>query len=218
MDRNSCSSVGRYRESNTQTGSRIFEEVMIMTIADSVYKLLKERTTAIQEQVKEQRKIEQWIESGKYSTEAIEKDFQPQLTAIKKQIDSESDRAIADAHNLIADYKKELRRQGAMKPEELTPDIELLKLPVTLSLEELEEVIERNSDNKTMCKIIEQYASERNIDLPYHLTRTKQEERQLAEGLEGVLVYYRNWITNEQALPLLDRFFGGVLEVDTTKE
>lgn len=175
-------------------------------IKETVYNVLSDSTNKIEELAKKRDEIESKIKSGNYSSEYIKNVLMPDREKAHKNLTNATDEAFNDAQNLINDYKKAQDESDRLNPDDLTDDIKLLQPGIVLLPRDIDAMLERNANNKTMAQIILRYAKANNIEVNkvYIATRDSNET---AKALESILLYYRKWIDKPNAKDMLNKFF-----------
>lgn len=176
-------------------------------LSELVYDSLKSSTEKLEEQKSAVADLAERVNSGRYSAAAI-KDFNEQIAALRWDIRNAGDAAIDEARQLVDEFELTARKEMRLNPAELMPDeIALLNCGVRLTEADIEAMIERCAGNKTMMQIINRYAKERNIDIQQHGFPEFKAKMDDAQAVRGVLDYYRRWITEGNAMVMLDKFF-----------
>ena len=181
-----------------------------MNITEQVYTALSESTEAIAKDVAKYTKLQDESKSGKLTEKGIKEDLWPAMNDLRIKIRNDSEAAIRNAENMVAEYRKNAARLNDLDPRRLTDDVRLLQAGVTLLPKDLEAILERNKDNRTMVRIVEMYAKQNKIDLRGILGKyaPSNEEEKTAASLEAILHYYSHWINKGNARQMLDKFFG----------
>ena len=124
-------------------------------------------------------------------------------SAIGKR-DSIINNAITTGEKYFAWYRNALHKEFAMDPEKITPDSELLKGGFNLSAGELEEMLDNHSTNRTMSRMIWDYADNHKIML--NRKPMEKEEDVLQKANQAVLAvrsatqrpgYAETWTSND---------------------
>lgn len=181
-----------------------------MNITERVYAALSESTEAIAKDVAKYTKLQDESKSGKFTEKGIKEDLWPAMNGLRIKIRNDSEAAIRNAEKMVADYRESSARLNDLDPTRLTDDVRLLQAGVTLLPRDLEAILERNKDNRTMIQIVERYARQNKINLQgiWGKYAPSNEEEKTAAYLESVLHYYAHWINKGNARQMLDKFFG----------
>ena len=125
----------------------------------------------IAEMEKEQDKISatisrrnKQINSKMFSAEYVENELRPEIKRLKKESAEEEKRLIERLCEMCNSYITELNSADDLKPNSLTADIQLLQTGITLTERDIEAMLKRNADNRTMSQILLRYAEEHNIE------------------------------------------------------
>ncbi len=176
-------------------------------LTNEVYQSLKSATAELEAKKADCAALQDKIDSGRYSEAAI-KGYKEQLADLRRDIRSAGDAAIDETRQLVDEFELTARKEMRLNPAELMPDeIALLNCGVRLTEADIEAMIERCAGNKTMMQIINRYAKERNIDIQQHGFPEFKAKMDAAQAVRGVLDYYRRWITEGNAMVMLDKFF-----------
>lgn len=180
---------------------------MDRNIVQEVYDLLETRTNELEEDKELMRSAQKRLESNDYSSEGKKK-IHDEIGRLKQSIDSSVNRAMDEARTLIEGYRKEVHDENRLDPTKMTDDVKLLAPGIILKERDIEAMLDRNKDNKTMVQIILRYAEEKNI-VPNgaRLYSGGQQELQTANAMDGILSYYERWMKGDQALSMLKKFF-----------
>ena len=129
--------------------------------------------------------------------------------AINKR-ESVINEANTTAEKYFAWYRNALHKEFAMNPEKITPDAELLKGGFNLSAGELEEMLDNHSTNRTMSRMIWDYADNHKIML--NRKPMEKEEDILLKANQAVLAvrsatqrpqYAETWTSNDYLAQLM---------------
>jgi hypothetical protein len=178
-----------------------------MSIAETIYNDLKTSTNEIASVIAERDKLSADISSGRYSGDAIQKELEPQLIDARLKANRMIHDALQGAKNKVAQFRKDVASENNLNPADLTDDIKLLQPGIVLMERDIDGMLERNKDNKTMVQVILRYADEHNIKVN-RVYAGGTEEETIANNLDTILRYYENWIDKPDALVMLDKFFG----------
>lgn len=114
---------------------------------------------------KKEKAIENKIKSNRYTTNAVQTELKPEMSNIKRSKEKVREEAISAVRARTNEYIAELQKADELNPGNLTDDIKLLQLGVTISPDDLEKIFDRNTGNSTMQKLIADYARQNNIDI-----------------------------------------------------
>lgn len=181
---------------------------MERNITQAVYDSLTEATKTIAPLTEELESVNSEIRSNRYTSEALQNELYPKRDELKRKVNGKANAAIDAAKALVAQYRKEVEKMNDLDPHELTEDIKLLQAGISLKDRDIRAIIERNSGNRTMTQLALRYAADHGIDMGGTYYIGGQEERETANILDNTIEYYRKWITQGNALTVLDKFFG----------
>lgn len=177
-------------------------------ISQDVYDYLKTRTEEIREDKMLLKVLEKKIESRDYSNEAKNR-FRNDAQELRASINYRIHESMSGAKKIIKDYLNEVDRENRLDPKQITDDMKLMTPGIYLTEKDIQAMLERNAENRTMTQIILRYAKENNI-LPkesFGLYVHGDEERKEADALETTVQYYERWMGGDSAESMLNRFF-----------
>lgn len=176
-------------------------------IVQSVFDSLEADTNEINKTRSEYAAIEKKIKEGRYSNQTLQKEIYPKRDELKRKVSDASARAIKKAHDMVATYRADAEALSDLDPSAITDDVKILQAGVTLTARDIQAIINRNPDNRTMIQIALRYAKEHNIDMKGTYYIGGQQEKETANNLDGIVDYYARWIDKENNLDMLNRFF-----------
>ena len=176
-------------------------------IVQSVFDSLEADTHEINKTRTEYAALEAKIKEGRYSNQTLQKEIYPKRDELKRKVSDASARAIKKAHDMIATYRADAEALSDLDPSAITDDVKILQAGVTLTSRDIQAIINRNPDNRTMIQIALRYAKEHNIDMKGTYYIGDQQEKETANNLDGIVDYYARWIEKENNLDMLNRFF-----------
>lgn len=183
-----------------------------MDITSAIYKTLLRGATEISKQVTENDELTQKIVSNKYSPEAV-KEFRERQSELKTIINRAVDNAVREAKAMVKDYRSKIEDQNILDPSAINDDLKLLQAGITLYPKDIKNLMERNSDNRTMQLVIMRYAKEHNIDtIGITYSHQLSEDIDTANNLESIINYSESWMKTDNATNMLLKFF------NTTKD
>lgn len=175
-------------------------------ISQQVYDILDADTAGLDELKNELASVENDIRSGRFNIEALNKELYPKKDALNRQLKDESDRAIEHAKKRVDEYRKAAEKENVLDASKITDDIKLLQPGITLLERDIEGILNRNKNNRTMVQIVMRYAKEHDIPVKPAYQGFLQEEN-TARQLDTVISYYAKWIDKPNAKEMLDKFF-----------
>ena len=181
-----------------------------MDIVQDVYNSLEASTKEVQKIVAEQNDLEERVKAGRYSAETVQNEIKPRIDDLKRKTNALSEQAIADAKALVSKYRAEIEERNNLDPAELNDDIKLLQAGIPLSARDVEVILKRNENNRTMTTLALRYAEQHDLKLdrrPYTFELEMKSAIETADAIDQVLIYYPNWIGTDHAFTMLDKFF-----------
>jgi len=181
-----------------------------MDITNVVYDSLLSSTQEIRTVAQEQTELEERAASGRYSAETVKNEIRPRIDDLKRQTRKLSEQAIADAKALVANYRADIDARNDLDPNEITDDIRLLQCGVPLTARDIEVILKRNESNRTMSVLALRYAEQHDLKIenrPFTFELETKAARDRADALDQTLLYFQNWITQKNAVEMLNRFF-----------
>lgn len=176
-------------------------------IIATVYNTLDNYTDEIGKTIAEQQKLEEKINSGRYSEQTLRNEVYPKRDELRHKINSMRDSALQAAKGIISQYRIDAAEKNNLDPAELTDDVKLLQAGIVLKPRDIQGMLKRNEDNRTMTQIILRYAEEHNIDTGKTYYVGGQQEEETARALDNIIHYYKNWIDKPNAKVMLNKFF-----------
>lgn len=134
-----------------------FYKEITKRVRDDMAKVTSART--------EIEKLEKEINSRMFTAEAISIK-RSRISELKHNINRIQDSIKWDVKKKTEAFRKEIDDNDVIKYSELTDDAKLLTMNLPLNEKDLKQIIERNSNNRTMIKLVMRYAEERKIHLP----------------------------------------------------
>lgn len=181
-----------------------------MDIVNEVYSGLKEATTEIQKVVAVQNDLEAKVKAGRYTAETVQNEIKPRIDDLKQRILSMKEKTFADAKALVDGYRNEIDEQNNLDPKEINDDIKLLQAGIPLTVRDVEAILKRSENNRTMSQLAIRYAAQHDLKIEnsYRFEREQNEAKAVADALDQALTYFPNWIATDKAFDMLDKFFG----------
>lgn len=176
-------------------------------IVQTVYDALEASTDEISKTIAERDRLEEEIRQNRYSSQALKTEIYPKRDELRRNVRNACESAIQEARNLVANYRKDAADLENLDPAQLTDDIKLLSPGIVLLPRDIQGMIERNRDNKTMLQIILRYCKENDIDTGGTYYIGGQQEEETARGLDTIISYYAKWIDKPNARDMLNKFF-----------
>lgn len=131
---------------------------------ERLIKELKENRRSYQAMKDEYDKITKDRQSGIYAEEHIHKVIMPRQNELKRSMTTIQDKAYADVRKLTEEMGMYLRSLDALNPGDMTDDVKLFNSGVTLNKRDIQDIIDRNPNNRTMIQLALRYANEKGIE------------------------------------------------------
>ncbi len=182
-----------------------------MDIVNDVYQSLKDNTREVQKVAEEKRTLEKKIKNNVYSAETINKKIMPCIADLRQKLESMKNQSISSAKELVNNFRREVDAENNLDPQEITDDIKLLSSGLPLTERDIETIIKRNENNRTMNILALRYAAQHDLKIDnrsYSFELNQKRALETADALDQILGYYSKWIDTEKALYMLDKFFG----------
>ena len=178
-------------------------------IVQTVYDTLAEATKEINPVIAQREDLEGKIRSNRYSSQALRDEIYPQRDALKRKIEGACSAAISKAKALVQQYRQDAAELDNLDPADITDDIKLFQSGIVLLPRDIQAILKRNANNRTMTQIALRYAQEHDIDMKGTFYIGGEAERQNADNLDTLIHYYEKWIDKGNGLEMLDKFFRG---------
>lgn len=180
-----------------------------MNIIETVYDALKESTKEVQKVVEEKAQLEEEVRTGRYSVETVNREIRPRIDDLKQKILSMKEKTFADAKALVDGYRNEIDEQNNLDPKEINDDIKLLQAGIPLTVRDVEAILKRNENNRTMSVLARRYAEQHDLKIvnSYRFEREQNEAKAVADALDQALTYFPRWFDTGKAYDMLDKFF-----------
>lgn len=177
-------------------------------IVETIYSTLDSSTDEIGQAIAERDALEQKINSGRYSPQALRDEIYPKRDELRQKVKILCNSALNEARNHVAKYRADAAELDNLDPAELTDDVKLLQSGITLKPRDIQGMLKRNEGNRTMLQIILRYAEEHKIDTGGTFYVGGQQEKQTADSLDQIIHYYEKWIDKPNSKQMLRKFFG----------
>ena len=176
-------------------------------IAETVFNTLDRHTEEIGKVMAERDALEEKINSNRYTPQVLKEEVYPKREELRRKVRYMCDAAFKDAQSHIDQYKQDIEESNRLDPAQLTDDVKLLQPGIVLKPQDIQGMLKRNEDNRTMLQVILRYAEENNIDTGKTYYVGGQAEEENARNLEGILYYYKHWIDKPDGKTMLRKFF-----------
>lgn len=176
-------------------------------IVETVYNTLDSHTEKINEVMAQRDAVEEKINSNRYTQQVLKEEIYPKRDELRRKIRSMCDTAFKDAQSHIDQYRQDVEEENRLDPAQLTDDVKLLQPGIILNAQDIQGMLRRNEENKTMLQVILRYAEANDIDTGKTYYVGGQAEKETARNLESIMYYYKNWIDKPNGRETLRRFF-----------
>lgn len=177
------------------------------SIVQTVFDSLDASTVEVGNIVADYNAVDEKIKSGRYTIDAINKELYPQRDRLRAQIQDRAAAAADKARAIISQYREETAERNRLNPDELTDDIKLLQPGIILEQRDIEGMLKRNGENRTMTQIILRYAKQNGIELKGTHYNGGQAENDTADALSNIVDYYAKWLDKPNGREMLKKFF-----------
>ena len=137
------------------TNKEFFDEI-VTAVRDSM-----DRVHKVEDKLADRKRQ---VASGIFAKEYVQQELEPEVRRLERKLLSEKDAASEQVRKKCDEYIAELRADEELNPADLTDDIRLLQMGVSLTERDMRSLLERNKDNATMLQVLLRYAREH--DLP----------------------------------------------------
>ena len=127
--------------------------------------IIRSAIDSIADTKREETKVAEQINSGRFTSDHIAKELQPSLSRLKADRKKTMEKAFDEVAALISSYQKELYASDSLNPGDITEDIRLLQSGLPLTERDLNDILSRSSGNQTMTVLAIRYANEHRIAL-----------------------------------------------------
>lgn len=160
-----------------------------------IVKLFNDGLEALQDMKKEYDRLEAEKKSGKYDYYYLQKTLIPEMNHIYGVMEEKRDSIERDVAALNREYAAKLRAEDSLKAEEMTDDVKLFTSGIKLTARDVQDIIDRNSSNRTMTQLAIRYARENGLDVKSWYIPAEQEVKSLesaAYTINTVLKWYKS--------------------------
>ena len=176
-------------------------------LAGSVFEALEAATDDIAASVAQKEAVAAQIRSGKFSREELERNYFPKDAELKSKIRHDSEDAIRNAHRIVAAYREECEKKNVLDASLINDDAKFLQGNIKLNEKDINDLLERNADNRTMSILILRYAKEHGLKVDGRHKLRQQAEAKECDDLDAVISLYQRWIAHPRGKEMLNKFF-----------
>ena len=179
-----------------------------MTVEKQIKNYLRDKSYEIYSLIEKKGQLEDELHDPDYSEEHNQKVFR-ELGDIRVKIGNMQNQAMNECLKIINQYRDEIKSSYRLRVEDITDDAKLFNLGVTLPLEEVENIFDRNAGNTTMQKLTMMYAHQHGLRM--HGNRVVVNPNVVnANALENTTrMYVDHWLDKSNSAGMLEKFFPG---------
>lgn len=141
----------------------------------------------------EYNKLDQDKKSGEYTAEYIAKNITPKQFELKRGMEKIQSKAYSDVKTLTDEMRMYLRGLDVLDPEELTDDVKILNSGVRLTRNDIQGIIDKNSENRTMIQLALRYANDNGIEGINTRYNPAESQMQTFESIHNVADVVIKW-------------------------
>ena len=188
----------------------------------TIYKSLREGAEALRPKTAQLKRIQEEIDSGRFTRETIEKELRPAADELKRDIDKAGHAAILATMALVNQRRASLEASERLDPAEINDgDMKLLNTGL-LRANDIEAILSRNSGNHTMSVLVQRYAQDHGIEISQESrARLGMEHNSAVEEIETAATAtscFEKWIGDRDSIRILNSFFGMTEQQATAAE
>lgn len=188
----------------------------------TIYKSLREGAEALRPKTAQLKRIQEEIDSGRFTRETIEKELRPEADELKRDIDKAGHAAILATMALVNQYRADVEAGERLDPAAIDDnDMKLLRTGL-LRANDIEALLSKNSGNRTMCTLISRFAQDNGIEISQESRARLGMEHNAAfeeiETAETVTSCFEKWIGDRDSIRILNSFFGMTEQQATAAE
>ena len=146
-----------------------------------------------QKKAQEYEKLKKERDSGNYTAQYINSELVPEMGKKREELRKLQEEVKKEVRTITEDMKKSISDKERLNPEELTEDVKLLQGGLSLKERDIEGILERNSDNRTMIQLALRYAEEHGLKVNTLYVSGTEEVRQcdsIALAIDTVVKWY----------------------------
>lgn len=103
-------------------------------------------------------------DSGRYTDNEVKLNMLPKIDQLRKDMEKKWIEGKTNVASVVKKYSEILRKEDALIPEDMTEDVKLLNSGIPLTQRDLQDIIDRNPQNRTMAQLALRYADQNNIE------------------------------------------------------
>lgn len=171
-----------------------------------IYEILKKKALEVRAVKKKIDELDADIGSGDFSPKKVEA-LTAQRYDLHRKLQNITTEARQEARQFVEKYKTELEEQDSLRGEDLTDDARLLSAGIPLNQRDLEAILNRSSDNRTMQQLVLRYAEANGIEMSVRYVGNRRAIEEADTFLSAVDLFCDHWIEDKKALEMLRKFF-----------
>lgn len=177
-----------------------------------VYKRLRNSADALKPKMDEISELQEKIDSGYYSQDAIAKDMKPRIDAMKAEIKKAGHEAILSAKMLVDQHRGDVEAAEQLDASEINDSDMKLMSTGLLRAGDLESLLARNVGNHTMTVLGMRYAEEHGLEISQEararVLATHNAAFEEINTVNEAVQSFEKWIASPDSVSVLNKFFG----------
>ncbi len=161
-------------------------------------KIVDEGYTECQSTLREYNKLKKEREEGHYSYEYLQSEILPKMDKLKQKISSIQDKVRSESKRITEAEKAGLKRADRLNPSELTDDVKLLQGNLILEEADIEGILERSTNNRTMTQLALRYAKEHEMKINGYYNKASYSSDRLDEINDAVSIIVKWFDTDSE--------------------
>lgn len=185
-------------------------DMSLTSIVKDVRQLLIEQTAALEKLRNERDKAKSYIDSGNYRPEYVKDTLMPEYEEKQRAYNRARDGVLQAVNEYLTKYVGEAAKGDTLNPDDLNDDLKLLNSGISLTAKDLQDMWNRNQDNRTMQQLIDRYTREHEISgTGIQYTTARQDAEKDAQQVRyNARLYVEHWIDAPDAMKMLDTMMG----------
>lgn len=163
-----------------------------------IVKKLDDSLEELQGMKKEYDQLEADIKSGKYDYFYIQKTLRPKADHLYRVMEDRQSAIEKEFAAINREYTAVLRDEDSLRADEMTEDVKLFTSGIKLTARDIQDIINRNSNNRTMTQLAIRYARENKLDVKSWYIPAEQEAKSL-DAVEYTINTILKWYKSPDA-------------------
>lgn len=177
-----------------------------MNTAQDIKWKLRSKESEIYDLIQEMNSLKEELDDPDRS-DSYKRSAQLRINTIRMKIGSMKN-AVQDECKRIIDWNRaEMLKGNRLKAADITEDAKLFNLGVTLPVEEVEAIFDRNAGNLTMQRLAQLYASQHDMKMSGNRIIVNEEVQAMNNIENTANLYIDHWIDKPNAYEMLEKFF-----------